>query len=274
MSPVDDDDEDLTRKQRREHARAQRKAMEEAQVANVVRRTRLRQLGIVVAVVVVAIVVVLIATGGGGTKKIAPHSTAANETVAAVKKLIGGIPQSGNVLGSPTAPVTLEYFGDLECPACREFTLEVLPSIIRQWVRAGKLRIEYHSLETATREPEVFKTQQVAALAAGKQNKAWYFIETFYHEQGEEDSGYVTESYLQGIASQVPGLSLTQWASDRSEPALANQVAADAQTTNNEGFTSTPSFLIGRSRGAMTKLGSGVLPASSFNEAIEKLLKA
>ena len=72
-------------------------------------------------------------------------------------------------------------------------------------MRTGKLKIEYHSLETATREPEVFKTQQVAALAAGKQNKAWDFIETFYHEQGEEDSGYVTEKYLQGIASQVPG---------------------------------------------------------------------
>ena len=78
-------------------------------------------------------------------------------------------------------------------------------------MRTGKLRIEYRSMETATREPEVFKTQQVAAYAAGKQNKAWNFIETFYHEQGEEDSGYVTEKYIQGIASQVPGLNLAQW---------------------------------------------------------------
>jgi hypothetical protein len=35
-------------------------------------------------------------------------------------------------------------------------------------VRPGKLKIEYRSLETATREPETFHTQQLAALAAGK----------------------------------------------------------------------------------------------------------
>ena len=112
--------------------------------------------------------------------------------------------------------MTLQYFGDLECPICKEFTLGALPTVIQKWVRTGKVKIEYRSLETATREPEVFKTQQVAALAAGKQNKMWNFIETFYHEQGEEDSGYVNESYLQGLAQQVPGLNLATWTSDRS----------------------------------------------------------
>ena len=109
------------------------------------------------------------------------------------------------MLGNPNAPVTLQYFGDLECPICKDFTLGALPPIIQKWVRTGKVKIEYRSLETATREPEVFKTQQVAALAAGKQNKMWNYLETFYHEQGEEGSGYVTESYLQGLAQQVPG---------------------------------------------------------------------
>ncbi len=90
--------------------------------------------------------------------------------------------------------MTLKYFGDLECPICKEFTLGVLPTLIQKYVRTGKLKIEYHSLETATREPEIFKTQQVAAYAAGKQNLAWDFIELFYHEQGEEDSGYVTKA--------------------------------------------------------------------------------
>ena len=41
----------------------------------------------------------------------------------------------------------------------------------------------------SAREPEVFKSQQVAALAAGKQNKLWHFVETFYRVQGEEGSG-------------------------------------------------------------------------------------
>jgi protein-disulfide isomerase len=273
MSPVENDEEDLTRKERREQARAQRKAMEEAEAAGAARRRRLTQLGIVVAIVVAAIVVVLIATSGGSKSGIPKTKQGQTAVVKEVDSLVAGVPQSGNVLGNPNAPVTLQYFGDLECPICKQFTLGALPAIIQNWVRSGKVKIEYRSLETATREPEVFKSQQVAALAAGKQNKMWNFVENFYHEQGEEDSGYVTEKYLQGIASQVPGLSLAQWTSDRSNPALAAQITTDAQTANNEGFTGTPSFLIGRTGGPMKKLESPNLEQpSDFNSAIEKLL--
>jgi len=272
---VEDDEADLTRKQRREQAREQRKALEEEAAANAKRRARLTQLGIVVAVAVAAIVVILIATGGGGgAKKVAPHSAAANKTTATVTAMIGGIPQNGNVIGNPNAPVTLQYFGDLECPICKDFTLGALPTIIQKWVRTGKVKIEYRSLETATREPEVFKTQQVAALAAGKQNKMWNYLETFYHEQGEESSGYVTESYLQGLAQQVPGLNLTKWTNDRADAALLNQVATDAQAANNAGFTGTPSFLIGKTGATPSKLEySSLTDPTTFNEAIEKLLR-
>jgi protein-disulfide isomerase len=276
MSSIEGDEGDLTRKQRREAARSQRKAMEEAQAASAARRTRLTQLGVVVAVVVAVIVVVLIATGGKSKSGIPTSKAEITSTTNTVGSLIGGIPQSANVLGSSTAPITLQYFGDLECPICKEFTLGALPSVIPKWVRTGKLRIEYRSLETATREPEVFKTQQVAALAAGKQDKGWNFIETFYHEQGEEDSGYVTESYLQGIAKQVPGLNLVKWQSDRNDQELATQVNTDAQAANAQGFTGTPSFLIGRSGGAMSKLNYTTSPADPtfIDEAVEKLLKS
>ncbi len=275
MSPVDSDAEDLTRKERREQARSQRRAMEEAEAASAARRRRLTQLASVVAVVVVAIVVILLATGGGGgSKKVAPGSKPAVETQKTVSSLLASIPQKGSVLGSPTAPVTMEYFGDLECPICRDFTLGALPTLIQKWVRTGKMRIEYRSLQTATREQEIFNTQQVAALAAGNQDKMWDFIETFYHEQGEESSGYVTESFLQGIAKQVPGLSLTKWTSDRNEGTFTKQLAIDGEAAASNGFNGTPSFLIGHSGGAMAKYEySSLTDPSGFNEAIEKLLK-
>jgi protein-disulfide isomerase len=274
MSPVESNEEDLTRKQRREQARTERKALEEAEAAKAVRRTRMTQLGVVVTVVVLAIVIVLVATGGGGSKapKIETQSKQSQATVAEVNAVVGGIPQSGNVLGSPTAPVTIAYFGDLECPVCKQFTLGTFPVIVQKWVRTGKVRIEYRSLETATREPETFKTQQVAALAAGKQSKMWQYIELFYHQQGEESSGYVTEAYLQGLARQA-GLELAKWTSDRNDPALASQVTSDAQQANNNGFTGTPSFMIGRTGGAMTKLESSLTDPTPFNQAIEALLK-
>jgi protein-disulfide isomerase len=274
MSPVESDEEDLTRKQRREQARAERKAMEEAAMASAARRTRLTQLGVVAGVVVVIIVVILVATGGG-SKTTPPKagSKTATTQAQAVAALLNGIPQKANVLGSSTAPVTLQYFGDLECPICKEFTLGALPTVIQKWVRTGKLKIEYRSLETATREPEVFKTQQVAALAAGKQNKMWYFVETFYHEQGEENTGYVNEKYLQEIAQQVPGMSLATWTSDRTDSALEAEVTSDAQAANNAGFTGTPSFLLGKSGGTLSKYEfSSLTDGSSFNETMEKLL--
>jgi protein-disulfide isomerase len=283
-SSIEGDEGDLTRKQRREQARAQRKALEESEAAAAKRRTRLTQLGIVGAIVVVIVVVIVVATGSGSKSPPKVGSHEANATTAAISTLIDGIPQSGNALGDPNAPVTLKYFGDLECPICKEFTVEALPSIIPKWVRTGKLRIEYHSMSTATgnaeresAEPEgTFTKQQVAAYAAGRQNKAWNFIETFYHEQGEEDSGYVNEKFIEGIAAQVPGLDLATWHEDRNDPALTNEIETDKQLANNEGFTGTPSFLIGHTGSTMRKLtypGSPGEPAF-VDEAVEKLLKS
>jgi protein-disulfide isomerase len=271
---LEDDEGDLTRKQRREQARSQRKQLEEAEAADAVRRTRLTRLGIVVAVVVAAIVVILLATGGGGKKGI-PPAKEKPKVEAEVTALVGGIPQTGKVIGNPNAPVTMRYFGDLQCPICKEFTLGALPSILQQWVRTGKLKIEYFALETATHEPEVFKSQQVAALAAGKQSKMWNYLELFYREQGEESTGYVTESYLQSLAQQVPGLNLTKWTTDRNDPALATEVTNDTEAANNAGFTSTPSFQLGKTGGTLHSFDPRTFSdPAPYNAEIEKLLKS
>jgi protein-disulfide isomerase len=274
MSTAEGDEQDLTRKQRREQAREQRRALEQAQAASAQRRTRLIQLGIVGVIVIAIIVGIVVATSGGKKTGISKNSNEATTLIREVSSLIGGIPQSGDALGSPTAPVTLQYFGDLECPVCRDFTEGALKPLIETEVRTGKLKIEYRALQTATPEPETFKAQQVAALAAGKQQKAWYYIELFYHQQGEEKSGYVTESYLQGLARQVPGLNLSKWASDRSDPELASQVAADGQAANGLNFTGTPSFTIGKTGGAQQKFEpASFTDPSSFESAVEKLSK-
>jgi protein-disulfide isomerase len=276
MSTVEGDDEqDLTRKQRREQARAQRRELEEAEAASAKRRTRLTQLGIVAGIVVAIIVVILLATGGGSKTGIPKNSQQVNANVAEVTSLLQGIPQSGNTLGNPNAPVTLQYFGDLECPVCKAFTLGALHPLIQSWVRSGKLKIEYRAMQTATREPATFNTQQVAALAAGKQNKAWHYLELFYRQQGEEDSGYVTESYLQNLARQVPGLNLAAWTAARNDPALAASITRDAQDANVNGFTGTPSFLIGKTGGTLQKFEPNTQTETGpFNAAIEKLLKS
>jgi protein-disulfide isomerase len=269
-----EDEQGLTRKERREHARAQRKAIEEAS-ASAVSRKRVIRLGVALTVVAAGVIAILIATSGGATEI---TNSGIKRVEREVNVLLAGIPQSGNALGSPEAPVTLQYFGDLECSVCRRFTLGALPSLIEHQVREGKLRIEYHNLETATHEPETFRTQQAAALAAGEQARLWNFIETFYREQGAEGSGYVTDEYLHKIAAQVPGLDLARWTSERTKPELVSQIEADAQTATAAGFTGTPSFLIGHTGGATKALSEAAYGSledpSGFDAVIEKQLKA
>ena len=274
MSSAGDDAQDFTRKQRREQARAQRRELEQAQAASAARRTRLIQLGIVGAVVVAAIIGIVIATSGGKSSHVASTPQAKNKVASEVNGLLGGIPQSGSVLGNANAPVTLVFFGDLQCPICRDFSLGVLPGLVEKYVRAGKLRIEYRSLETATREPETFRKQQIAALAGGSQKKMWYYTELFYHQQGEENSEYVNEEFLSKLASEVPGLDIAKWRSDRNNPAFENTLLTDAQTANNQGLSGTPSFLLGKTGSQPKKFEpSSYSEPSSYYAAIERQLK-
>jgi protein-disulfide isomerase len=221
------------------------------------RTPRLRPilLGSVAAVATVTVGVdALVLTGCSNTAN-RPSSTArpgpvqVSRMASQVGVQLAGIPQRGNTLGDPKAPLTLSFFGDLQCPYCRRFTLQALPSLIERYVRSGRVKIEYHSLETATRDRQIFTTQQLAALAAGRQNKMWNFIELFYREQGREDSGYVTEHFLQELAQQLSGLNLPSWMAARSKKSLLNTLREDARTASRAGLASTPSFLVSRERG-------------------------
>lgn len=168
-----------------------------------------------------------------------------------VTQLLAGIPQHQNTLGSPTAPVTLEVFADLKDPDSRSWFLNDLPAIIRDYVRPGTLKLEFRSYKTNTYRPQTFVKEQTAALAAGAQNRLWNYIDTFYHEQGNEFVTYVTDSYLENIARQVPGLNLPRWQADRHTGRREEQTTAEDQTARALGLHVTPSFRIGRTGGAM-----------------------
>ena len=177
-------------------------------------------------------------------RKVSCTKGTAPTAVGEVTSLLHGIPEERERLGNPHALVTLVIYGDLECPTCRYLALYTLPTIIKEFVRPGKLKLEYHSFESATPEPAVFQKQQVAALAAGQQNKMWYFVELFYHEQGREYTNYVTESYLDGLAQQIPGLNLAEWMTARADSDLAEEVASDEQLGVGYLWESTPDFLL------------------------------
>jgi protein-disulfide isomerase len=89
----------------------------------------------------------------------------------------------------------------------------------------------------------------------------WNYIELFYHEQGRENSGYVTESYLQQLAQQVGGLNLIAWTAARNDSALTGRLTSDARLASQTGLGSTPSFRIGQA------------PNTPYVSAIRKLLR-
>lgn len=238
------------------------------------RRRATLAVGAACALTIVALATIVINGIGDSTAPPGMARTAQFEETPEVEEigmLLDGIPQSGNALGSPDAPVTLLFFGDLECPTARGFALEALPDIIRRWVRPGTVRIEFLSMRSVS-EPEAFGEQQAAALAAGMQNKLWYFLELFYHEQGSERSGYVTEGFLASLARQVSGLNRAQWGEARGDPGLLLQVTREEQFAQAKGFTGTPSFLIGRTGSTpLYKLGE-TASLAEINQLVQRSL--
>jgi protein-disulfide isomerase len=237
-----------SRKEQKEAARERRLAEEQAAASRQQRTRRLQMLGGMLAVVVVIVVVlVVISSGSGGSgKAVAAGSSAATKTTKTVDTLLKGIPQSGTTLGNPKARVTVVEYGDLVCPICKSFALGAENQLISNDVRSGKVKLEYRGLETAaaTANGSMYVPSQTAMRAAGEQKKAWNYIETFYHEQGDETSSYVTDGYLQNIAKQVTGLNVGKWGSARGASTLAKLVNQDATSAQSQGFNSTPTLVI------------------------------
>ncbi len=263
-----------SRTKQKEEARARRLAEERARAERARRQRRMQMLGgVVLAAVAIVAVAIAISSGGGGSKATGLQTgPQLSKTAAQVSQLLTGIPQNGAILGKPTAPVTVDYYGDLECPVCKDFTLNGgWQQLVQNDVRQGRVKVVYRAFQTATPDPNTFTTQQVAALAAGKQARFWNYMELFYHEQGAEGSGYVTQSYLDGIARQIPGLNFAQWQAARNDSALAAQVEADKAAGNTAGVTGTPTLIAKGPKGTVPVGAATGVP--SYGE-IEKAVKA
>jgi protein-disulfide isomerase len=259
-----------SRTKQKEEARARRLAEERARAERQRRERRLRMIGgVVLSAIAVVAVFIAISSGGGSSSSGLQTGKKASQVSTQVDQLLNGIPQAGATLGRATAPVTLTYYGDLECPVCQAFTLQGgFPQLVANDIRKGRVKVVYKAFQTATQDPNVFKTQQVAALAAGRQNRFWNYTELFYRQQGQEGTGYVTDSYLNGLARQVTGLDMNRWRSERSSPALVTQVQSEEQTGRSSGVSATPTLVFQGPKG--TALPAASVPDYSQLEAAIK----
>lgn len=201
------------------------------------RRRRVVQLGSAAAFLAIVVVAVLIVIGqsqsdGGDTSL---------EGADVVRQDLDGIPQQGLTLGDPAAPVTLVEFGDLQCPVCKGFAEEVIPTVIDSRVRNGKAKIEFRNFTIISEESI---PAAAAAIAAGEQGRGWNFLELFYRNQGIERSGYVTDEFLTEIARGAGVPDIGKWESDRESGRILDAVAAQAAEAERLGLGGTPSFAV------------------------------
>jgi protein-disulfide isomerase len=164
-----------------------------------------------------------------------------------VSARLNGIPQNGRVLGNPNAPVTIELFHDLKCPFCRAFDLKVMPAIIHQYVKGGRVRI--------IAQPQAFidpdgtgddRRAASMAVALSMQNKFWNFFDLFYLNQQDETTDYATDDYLLGLAAAIPGADGPRALGDRANPKVAASLKKSSAMMARFRVFGVPSVFVGR----------------------------
>lgn len=253
----------MSNKKEREKRREER-LQEEAKAQTGDRRTKLLQLGAgAVFLVIVAVVVLIVANSGGSSGGDAQNL----KEVSAVDSLVSGVPQDGMILGDSKAPVELIEYGDLQCPFCKAYSEEVLPQVIDNKVKSGKAKITFHNF---TIIGEQSLPAGAATLAAGEQGRGWNYLELFYRNQGEENSGYVTDEFMEAVAKAAGVKNIAQWNKERKSKAITDEVEATTAKAKSYGFTGTPSFAIeGPSTNGLELLGSPQTP-EEFEKKIEE----
>jgi protein-disulfide isomerase len=178
-----------------------------------------------------------------------------------VVDLFKGIPQKGDTLGWPFAPVTMVEYIDLQCPFCQEFETQVMPDILKKYVRTKKLKVEVRVLDFIG--PDSARGRN-AMIAAAKQNKAFEFSELLYFNQKTENTGWLNDAIIGQAAASVPGMDVARLLSDRNAGATKSAAKEfDAQQAADQ-VTGTPTLFVGKSgtKGKQVPLQSSTDEAS------------
>ena len=169
-------------------------------------------------------------------------------------------------LGDPDAPLTLVEFADLQCPFCAQYSVEVMPSVVRDYVRSGRVRYELRIRAYLGRDS--VRAAGAAAVAA-RENRLYEFSDLFYRNQGAPNSGYVTNEFVRGIAEQVPGLPVDRVVAAANDP-LGQPLVHRAQTLSERaGSTGTPDFFVREGDGPLRPLEPQGTSPEAFAAALD-----
>lgn len=253
----------MSNKKEREKRREARLA-EEAKASSGDRRKQILQIGagaVFLAIIAVVVVIVIASSSsddGGDAENL--------QEVSQVDSLVNGIPQTKLVLGDTKAPVELIEYGDLQCPVCKTYSEEVLPPIVEKQVKEGKAKLIFRNFLIIGEES---LPAGAAAIAAGNQGRGWNFLELFYRNQGAENSGYITDEFLEAVAKGAGVKDLAKFNQERKSKAVEEEAERTSEQASTLGFEGTPSFAIkGPNSNGLELLGTPQT-VEEFEEAIE-----
>jgi protein-disulfide isomerase len=194
---------------------------------------------------------------GGSSSSAAPTTSSTLPDAGAAVGMFKGIPQHGNVLGKSNAPVTMVEYIDLQCPFCRAFETDVMPRIVPQFVKTGKVRVIARPI--AFIGPDSVRGR-LAALAAAQQNHFFDFMQLVYFNQGSENSGWLSDDFVRSAFSSIPGLDVAAAEKARVGNAVSQEGDRfEAQATADH-VTDTPTVLVGKTGGKLTEVVSPDVP--------------
>jgi protein-disulfide isomerase len=233
------------------------------------RRASPKVLGIALALVVavaLAVILAIVFTGGSSGSSDATGSTLPDSATIAAQ--FQGIPQQGNVLGKANAPVTMVEYIDLQCPVCRQFETEVMPTIIERYVRPGKVNVEVRPIAFIGPDSE---SGRRAMIAAEPEGKAFNFSQILYFNQGAENSGWLDDSMIADAAVSV-GLEPQTILDTMNSQAVADKAGAYDDQSRADGVSGTPTIGVGKTGGKPSYLPAGDPGLTALTAALDKAL--
>jgi len=202
----------------------------------------------IVVLLVVAVAAAVKLTGGSSGATTPPGGVSLPGS-GDVQRLLKDVPQTGNVLGDSSAPVTLVEYVDLQCPYCQQFETQVMPNVIDRYVRSGKLKVELRVLAFIGPDSQ---RGQLAAIAAAEQGKEFNFAQLLYANQAGENSGWLSDEMVASAANSIPGLDLEKLLSAAGTSGVKTTAQRYVTQATADKVTGTPSLLVGHTGSALT----------------------
>ena len=227
-----------------------------------------------VAVLTSAALIAASATGAQGRSSVqAAPAVKSGITLNGVKDvtaLLKGIPQAGAWLGNESAPIQLVVFADLQCPFCKKFDRDVMPTVVKEYVRTGKIRVFFAGMDFVG--PDSVRGLKAVAAAAD-QNRLWHVVQLLYANQGEENKGWLSEKLVAAVAKATPGLDARKLDTARKGKVVESRMATWQQLSSSAGVNSTPTFFAG-TKGKLGRLAVTALEIGQFRKALNTLINA